>query len=153
MIDILDIFHSLVKEIKACTPTYKHYFGKIPENYKQPCYAYFLVYNGDSQSTYFVKDVVLDIQIVYFGKSDNYDTEDFEDKLNTMHKLKSFLSKFNLNVADRNLKFKYDFGQADEHLTINIQFKFKDGVVNTKYDEEQVRQMIENILINDKELI
>lgn len=153
MIDVLNVIHTLVKEIKICTPTYKHYLGKLPEDYKPPCYIYFLVYNGDSQSSCFVKDVTLDLQIIYFGKNDKYGTEDFEDKLNTMQKLKGFLSKFNLNVADRNLKFNYNFGETDEHLTINIQFKFKDGVINTKYDEEQARQMIENIYINDKELI
>ena len=70
-----------------------------------------------------------------------------------MEELDSFLSKLNLNVKDRNLKFEYGFEEADEQLSINLDFKFKDGVVNTEYDEDQTRDMIQNIFFNDKERI
>lgn len=100
------------------------------------------------------KDVVIDLQIIYFGESDQYTgLASLEDKLNAMAALKGFLGQFNLTVKDRNLKFSYSFSEADGELVVNIQFKFKDGVVNLAYDEEQAREMIERIYINEKEVI
>lgn len=153
MVDILDVFYALIGELKKCIPTAKHYVGKLPENFKLPSFLYLLIFNADMQSNYFTKDTTLDLQIIYFATEDGYGVVSFDDKLQTMGKLKEFLSRFNLQVKDRNLKFTYSFGEADEQLAINIQFKFKDGVVNLTYDEEQAREMIEKINISDKEMI
>lgn len=153
MVDILDIFYSLVREFKSYVPTAKHYIGSLPENFKSPYFLYRLVFNSDTKSSYFTKDVVVDIQVVYFDSKEIYPTSKLEAHLKAMSLLKGFLSQFNVDVKDRNLKFDCSFGTADEQLTIDMQFKFKDGLVNIKYDEEQAREMIERIFINEKEVI
>lgn len=153
MIDLIEIIYAVIKQLKKCLPTSKHYLGKIPENFKAPGFLYILVFNSDEQSSAFTKDTTLDLQIIYFGSKDGYGVSSFEEKLYTMNELKSFLSHFNLQVKDRNLKFKYNFSEADEQLVINMQFKFKDGLVNLAYDEEQQREMMEHIYINEKEVI
>ena len=147
LISILDVMYEIVKQIGLCLPKAKHYF-KLPEDHTTPCFLYLLVFNSDTQNTKYVKDVVLDLQVIYFNTKDAYEDEDFEDKLKVMDKLKLFLSTFCLQVKDRNLKFKYNFGESDGQLTINLKFEFKDGVVNI----EDNYDLIQNILLNGKEV-
>lgn len=153
MVNILDVFYALISEFKKVMPTAKHYVGNIPESFISPCFLYLLAHSKDDRTSYFAKDTSLDIQIIYFGLNDKYGKADLEDKLKTMSQLKQFLSQFNINVKDRNLKFSYSFGEADEQVTINMQFKFKDDVINLEYDELQTRDMVESIFINEKEVI
>lgn len=154
VVDLIDVFYALIKEFKKCLPGAKHYLGSVPEGIKRPSLLYLLVFNGDTRVSMLTKDVVIDLQIIYFGESDQYTgLASLEDKLNAMAALKGFLGQFNLTVKDRNLKFSYSFSEADGELVVNIQFKFKDGVVNLAYDEEQAREMIERIYINEKEVI
>lgn len=153
MLSILDVFYALIKEIKKCIPDSKQYLGSIPENFESPSFLYLLAFDGENQVSYFTKDVTLDIQVIYFGPKDSYGVIDFEEKIKTMDRLKVFLSQFNLQVKERNIKFNYSFGEADNQLTIDIKFKFKDGLVNPSYNEEQAREMIKQINIRDKERI
>lgn len=153
MVNILDILYSLVSEIRKCVPKSKHYIGNLTEGFKTPSFLYLLVFNKDTRCSKFVKDTVVDIQIIYFGTNDKYSKTDLEEKLKVMHQLKQFLSTFHLQVKDRNLKFSYSFNDADDQLALNMQFNFKDGLVDTQFDEEQAREMIERIFINEKEVI
>lgn len=153
MVNILDIFYSLIKEIKKCVPGTKHYIGNLTEGFKTPSFLYLIVFNKDVRVSKFLKDTTLDIQIIYFGTDDKYSKPNLEEKLMVMHQLKQFLSTFNLQVKDRNLKFSYSFNEADGQLALNMQFSFKDGLVDTNFDEEQARDMIERIFINEKEVI
>lgn len=152
MINVSDVIYEIKKQINNKKLGSKHYLGNIPENCPRPSFLYLLSFLKDSRSSYFTKDRILNIQIIYFGIKDDDGKEIFEDKLKTIEELEQFLSSFNINVKDRNLKFDYSITEADEQLSINIDFKFKDSVVNPEYDEDQTRDMIENIFINDKEL-
>lgn len=153
MVNILEVFYSLIKEIKRCVPEAKHYIGNLTEGFKTPSFLYLLVFNKDTRGSKFVKDTVVDLQIIYFGTNDKYSKTDLEEKLKVMHQLKQFLSTFNLQVKDRNLKFSYNFNDADDQLALNMQFNFKDGLVDTQFDEEQAREVMERIFINEKEVI
>lgn len=153
MVDLLDVFYSIVGEIRKCVPKSKHYMGNLTEGFKTPSFLYLLVFNNDSRVSKFVKETSLDVQIIYFGTNDKYGKTSLEEKLKVMQQLKQFLSTFNLQVKDRNLKFSYSFNEADEQLVLNMQFKFKDGLVDPKFDENQAREMIERIFINEKEVI
>lgn len=152
MINVSDVIYAIIKQINNKKLGSEHYLGNIPENCERPSFLYLLSFLKDSRSSYFTKDRVLNIQIIYFGIKDDDGKEIFEDKLRTIEEVEQFLSSFNINVKDRNLKFDYSITEADEQLSINIDFKFKDSVINPEYDEEQTRDMIENIFINDKEL-
>ena len=153
LINVIDVIYALMKEFKTCMPKSHHYLGRIPETYKNPAFLYLLVFNNDIRSSYFRKDVTLDLQIVYFGSKDEYGVPDFEEQMQTMFKLKTFLSTFNLWVGDRNLKFEYNFSEADEQLTINIKFKFKDEIINIEFEKDQAMEMVDKILINKEEVI
>ena len=153
LINVIDVIYAIMKEFKACMPKSRHYLGRIPETYKNPAFLYLLVFNNDIRSSYFRKDVTLDLQIIYFGSKDEYGVPDFEEKMQTMDKLKAFLSTFNLWVGDRNLKFEYNFSESDEQLTINIKFKFKDEIINIEFEEDQAMELVDKILINKEEVI
>lgn len=152
LINILDIFYSIIKEFKICIPESKHYLGRLEEKVARPSFLYTMVFSKDTRSSYMFKDTMIDLQIIYFGVTDKFGHENYEDRLKTINLLKQFLSQFNIQVKDRNLKFDYSFGEADEQLTINMQFKFKDELVNLEYDKNQAREKIREINYN-KEVI
>lgn len=146
MISILDILYSLVREFNTLLPDYNYYFGKLAEKPKYPCFLFNMVFNGDSRSNYYTQNTTLDLQIIYFSETNEDNEKYFENKMLVMDKLKEFLSTFNLQVNDRNLKFEYDFGEADGQLTINMLFRFIDGVMI----KQEELDLIENINIATK---
>lgn len=153
LIETSNILKSLEETFKTYIPEAKHYMGDLPEAFEAPCFLYKLVFSGETQESYFTKVTTVDIQILYFGKQGKNNQGSFEEKQQVIQKLKVFLSQFNLRVNGRNLKFTYSFVEVDGQLTINIQTSFKDGVTNLKYEEEQRRNKIQDIFINDKGVI
>lgn len=153
MVSVLEVIYSVVKAFKECMPTSKHYIGNLTENYVAPCFVHRLVFNNDKRQTKHVKDTTIDLQIIYFGTRTGYANTDYEDTLKVMDSLKSFLDTFLLEIGDRNLKFDYRFSEADGQLTVNMDFKFKDGVIDMKFNEEQARDMIGKISLTDKEMM
>lgn len=148
MVSVLEVIHGLVKQFKICMPTAKHYLGNLPENYKSPCFLYVVVFNSGKRQSKYIQDCTIDIQVICFNEKDGYGRSDYADKLKTMDSLKTFLDTFMLTVAGRVLKFDYNFDEADDQLTVNMTFKFKDDVINI----EETYDMIEQIFINGKEV-
>ncbi|MDU6360287.1 MAG: hypothetical protein E6590_09985 [Clostridiales bacterium] len=147
MISILDVIYAAIKKFKVCVPDSKHYFN-LPEDYNTPSFLYNIVFNKASRKTKYVKDVSLDLQIILFSNKDELGKEDYEGKIQIAEQLRSFLDTFILQVGDRYLKFDYSFGEADEQLTINMNFKFKDGVINL----EESYELMQHLYINREEV-
>lgn len=120
----------------------------LPEDYNTPSFLYRMVFRGDSRQSKHVKDVTLDMQIILFTDRDEYGKEDNETKLRIAGQLSGFLDTFVLKVGDRHLKFDYSFGEADEQLIINIDFKFRDGVINL----EEAYGLAEHLYVNGEEV-
>ncbi len=147
LISILDVIYAAIKKFKVCVPDSKHYFN-LPEDYNTPSFLYNIVFNKASRKTKYVKDVSLDLQIILFSNKDELGKEDYEGKIQIAEQLRSFLDTFILQVGDRYLKFDYSFGEADEQLTINMNFKFKDGVINL----EESYELMQHLYINREEV-
>ena len=147
MISILDVIYAAIKKFKVCVPDSKHYFN-LPEDYNTPSFLYNIVFNKASRKTKYVKDVSLDLQIILFSNKDELGKEDYEGKIQIAEQLRSFLDTFILQVGDRYLKFDYSFGEADEQLTINMNFKFKDGVINL----EESYELMQHLYMNREEV-
>ncbi|WP_198524928.1 phage tail terminator family protein [Niameybacter massiliensis] len=152
LVNVLDVIYAIIKKIREQVPQSEHYFN-LPEDYSPPCFLYRMVFNSDTRKTKYTKDVKLDLQIIYFGDKDLYGISDYEEKLKVMEQLRGFLSCFFIQVGDRYLNFEYSFGEADGQLTTNMLFKFKDGLIDIKYDEEQAREMMQKIYINKEEIV
>lgn len=147
MVSILDVIYAVIKKFKVCVPDSKHYFN-LPEDYNTPSFLYNIVFNKASRQTKYVKDVSLDLQIILFSNKDELGKEDYEGKIQIAEQLRSFLDTFILQVGDRYLKFDYSFGEADEQLTINMNFKFKDGVINL----EESYELMQHLYMNREEV-
>ena len=147
LVNILDLIYAVIKNFKICVPASKHYLN-LPEDYNTPSFLYDIVFNKASRETKYVKDVSLDLQIVLFSNKDELGKEDYEDKLKIADQLRRFLDTFILQVGDRYLKFDYGFGEADEQLTINMNFKFKDGVINL----EESYELMQHLYMNREEV-
>lgn len=145
MTGLFDIIDSIATEFGKATGINNHHLGHLPENFKAPCFAYYLVYNNETHNSYNLKKIDLDIQIIYINSKKCYDNNNFKANIQVMDKLKVFLSQFNLNVKDRNLKFKYDIRETDGQLFVDMKFKFIDD--NTVNINEPVYDNMENIEI------
>ena len=148
MVKVLDVIFELINQFKKVSKGTSHYLCKIPENYNTPCFLYLLSLNKSARETKYVQDVMLDFDVIYFNTKDEYNQDDYVEKLKIADDLKEFLNTFMLKVKDRVLKFDYSLDESDGQLTIYITFKFKDNVVNIEDEYELIR----DILINGKEV-
>jgi hypothetical protein len=129
MVSLLDVFMALLERIKTKFSDSNYYLLKLPQKHESPAFLFNLVYNNTSTDNKYLVNKKIDLQIICFNTFDAYGEQDQFEKLEVMSDLDSILSCCNLNVKDRNLKYKYDFGEADENLTINILLEFKDEKV------------------------
>lgn len=156
LVKLIDIIYALVEKFNACVVNsnnepeeYTHELGEYTGDEKTFCY--YLTFVKERKSSKSIKECLVDIQVIYHGVRDKYkgDTK-LNDKLKVLEDLKEFLSQFNINVGDRNLKFDYDVGDADGELMINLSLRFFDDLVDLTYDEEQARELIQNIKFNNE---
>lgn len=129
MVSLLDVFMAIIERFKTKLSGYNYYPLKLPKEHEAPAFLFDFAYNNTSTDNKYLVNKKMDLQIIYFNTFDAYGEQDQIEKLQVMSDLDSVLSCCNLNVKDRNLKYKYDFGEADENLTINILLEFKDEKV------------------------
>lgn len=145
---LYDVIKAVRDCLKSCMTSVKFYVGTIPETKSRPSFLIDLAFSKDSRTTFLTQSRTLSIQLIYFGTLDEYKKENVIEQLETIETLRPFLNKFILNVGDRTLNFEYEIGQADEQLSITLDFKFKDSIYITQQDFE----MIQNIFINEEEM-
>lgn len=148
MIKLYDIIKAIRDNIKICVPAMQFYVGNIPEKPKRPSILMLVAHSKDVRSTYLTQTRLLSIQLIYFGPLNTEEKEEFTERLETTDALRPFLNQFILSVDDRVLSFEFDVGEADEHLSITLDFKFKDSIVITQQDYES----IEHIFLNEEAL-
>ena len=149
MVKLADIICSIVDKINEIMPESTHELGEYTGT--KDTFCYYLVFAKSRRITKHIKDVIVDIQIIYHANDINYIGQtSLKERLDVQDKLESFLSQFILPVGNRVLKFDYDTGEADGELMINMNFRFFDDLVDLTYDEEQTREMIQNIKIKNE---
>ena len=149
MVKIINILYAIVKQIEVIMPKSTHELGEYSGD--KDTFCYYLVFSNSNRNTKHTKEVLVDIQIIYHAKSINYvGRTSLKEKLEVQEKLETFLSQFILRVDDRVLKFDSDIGEADGELMVNLSFRFFDGMIDLTYDEEQAREIIQNIIINNE---
>lgn len=153
LVKTMDVISALSLEFIQCIPEAEPYLGKIKEGYKSPAFLFLLVYDGGERSGKFTKDTIIDLQCVYFGRTDAFGNQAFREKMEIVERLKVFLNQYKLTVGDRVLKFQYEIKDADERLAIFLKFRFKDGVNDPAYEEELNREAAEKLLINEERVI
>lgn len=149
MVKTMDIINEVIKALATCVPKAECYLGRIGEEYAVPAFLFLLVYDGSQRSSKFTRDVAVDLQIVYFGKVDEYGNHDFEDRAETSEKMKAFLERCNLPVGDRVLTFNYEMKGADEQLSVFLSFRFKDGVWGEGSEEETEEALVTEVILTE----
>ncbi|HAR73071.1 MAG TPA: hypothetical protein DCR77_06645 [Flavobacteriaceae bacterium] len=143
MVKVIDILHSIIKQINEQMPKSKHELGEYTG--ENDTFCYYLPFVKSKQNTKFTKETLIDIQIIYHGNINYVGQTSLKEKLDTKEKLEYFLSQFILKVDDRTLSFDYDIGETDGELMINISFRYLDDVIDLEYNESQLREKIKNI--------
>lgn len=146
LIKLYDVIIAIKDGIKTCVPEMEFYLGRIPESPSRPSILILRVRSKNTRSTFLSQVSSLSLQLINFVPLNDEGEEELLDKLETEEKLKPFLNKYLLKVGDRCLNFEYDIGEADDQLSIILDFKFKDSIVITQEDFE----MIENISLNEE---
>lgn len=144
-------YYELIKAVKnrliSCKTDLKEiYLGTIEECPERPSFLIVKAQSGNARSTFLTQKRLMSLQLIYFGPVDEVGKEDAKDHLNVIDQLSPFLDSFNLKVEDRVLTFSVDIGDADEQLSIMLDFKFNDSVVIDVQDYE----MIQNISLNEE---
>lgn len=150
MITINDIINSMIREITRCVPEVEHYKGKIEEGFKRPSFLYLPVFNGNGRHNAFFKDATVEIQAVYFGKTDGYGTVDFDEKMKTAEKVREFLDTYQLQVKNRKLHFSYEMREADEQLTFYLKTQFMEDAPTPEFLEGQEQEPAEEVEFTER---
>lgn len=149
MVSTLDIIKELKRLFQREFENAGFYLINLNEDYKKPAFLFSYINERTKDNNYYLKTKVLDIQIIYFAKVKTNGKEDENDRFEAMEKLDNILGALNLNVKDRNLKFKYRYGEAGGHLTIELDFEFADNKPILKLTNENI-EMIQKIFINEE---
>lgn len=143
---ILDVLYALVFEFNNCDNSIKNTFEQS-ENIKPPFFLHSVSFISDTRHNFFAKKVRLDIHTVYIGTSENNMISSLEHNLEIREKLLAFLDLYTLKVKDRFFHFDYKLMDIDGLLGINITLQFMDNIVDTKWSEEQKRELIQIVNI------
>ena len=143
LVKLYDIINSVKDRIISCNDKLNIYLN-LPESPERPSILIVKAQSGNARSTFLTQKRLLSLQLIYFGPVDEVGKEDAKDHLNVIDELSPFLDSFTLKVEDRVLTFSVDIGDADEQLSIMLDFKFNDSIVT----EESNYEMIENISLN-----
>lgn len=150
MITIKDIINSIIREISVCVPEAEHYTGKIAEGFNPPAFLYLPVFNGNGRRNAFFKDTTVEIQVVYFGKTDLYGTVVFDEKMKIAERVREFLDTYQLKVKNRKLHFNYEMREADEQLTYYIRTQFMEEAPTPEFLEGQKQETAERVEFTER---
>ena len=143
LVKLYDIINSVKDRIISCNDKLNIYLN-LPESPERPSILIVKAQSGNARSTFLTQKRLLSLQLIYFGPVDEVGKEDAKEHLNVIDELSPFLDSFTLKVGERVLTFSVDIGDADEQLSIMLDFKFNDSIVT----EESNYEMIENISLN-----
>lgn len=146
MIETSDVLFALIREVSRCVPEASHYIDSLNEGITPPTFLYLVSYAGERKENAFTKSTTLEIQLIYFGRTDGYHrAEDYRERLETEKRIKGFLGGFTLPVGDRALHFSYERKNADGHLSFFITLEYRDEAPPPGYKEEQAREKAEEV--------
>jgi hypothetical protein len=140
-----DIFLALIKEFHALKPTYKHYYGNVPEEYQRPCILYELLYNTVTRTSFFNLNKRVSIQAIIFVPVPSTGVSSLRDELSVFADLEPFLAGGELVVGTRHLMFNYSVDNVDDEIGIKLEFEYLDNASTPEFDEQQAWELMWHI--------
>ena len=139
------LLQALIDRVAEAVPEARHYRGRLEEGFFRPAFLYVPVYFGEKKRNYVTSEKNVEVQMVYFGKTDNYGREDFAERLQVQEKLDGFLSQFYLTAGDRKLHFTYEEKDTDGQMTYYLTFRFLDEAFDQRMLAEEAMEAAESL--------
>lgn len=139
------LLQSVIDRVAERVPQAEHYMGGLKEGFSRPAFLYLPVFDGERKANRVTSERTMEIQILYFGKTDGFGSEDFRERLHTQGALGEFLSGFILSVGERNLHFTYEAKNVDKQLAYYLTFQFLDESFDAEILEGERAEVAENL--------
>lgn len=146
------ITEAVAAKIKEIIPEAEVYMGSVGEKMKRPAFLYLPIYSGEKKLNLHTSRKTLELQIIFFGRTDGAGKEDFMHRLEVLERIDGFMQNFSLEVMDRVLHFEAETKEADEQLAMYLRFEFLDEAVGSEAEVvETAEHVAVNIMVNKKE--
>lgn len=144
------LFAAIQTQFAAAVPGTKHFQGRLEEGFSAPAFYYFLLYQGEKRINPAISKRSIEIQVIYFAKTDGYGRESQKERLQVQAALDSFFSQFYLEIGDRRLHFDYEIKDTDGHLTYYLTFAFYDDAIDARALAEEKTEVAESMDLQTK---
>lgn len=144
IITTIEIIKGLEEKLKKEFPLAGYCIFNIPKDINMPAFLFTNIKRNKTDGNYYLNKIKLELQIVYYGVTNENDFKVVDEKIKTMESIDRVLGDMNLKVKDRNINFNYGYVEADRRFTINLAFEFMDD----KEFETQNYEKMENIKIS-----
>ena len=131
------ITEAVAEKIKEIVPEAEVYMGSIGEKVERPAFLYLPVYFGEKKLNLHTSRRTLELQIIFFGRTDRAGREDFLHRLEVLERIDGFLQSFELEVLDRILHFESEVKDADGQMAMYLRFQFLDEAAGCEAEEEK----------------
>lgn len=136
---------ALREQVGAAVPEAEHYKGRLEEGFSRPALYYFPIYQSEQRANVFTSKRTIEIQLLYYGTTDEYGREDFEERLRVQTAMEGIFSQGCLSVGDRWLPLVYEMKEADEKLACYLTFQFYDEAIFLQTAEDAAMEPAENM--------
>ena len=125
-ITVEQIMDAVAEEIRAALDGEKIeiYRGNLSEGMKRPAILLSPIFFHESRVNPATTRKTLELQIIYFGRTDGAGQERHSERMVFLEHLDGFLQHFTLQVSDRWLHFDYEVKNADGQLALYLRFQF-----------------------------
>ncbi len=125
-ITVKQIMDAVAEEIRAALGGEKIevYCGNLSEGLKRPAILISPIFFYESRINPATTRKTLELQIIYFGRTDGAGQERYPERMAFLEHLDGFLQHFTLQVSDRWLHFDCEVKDADGQLALYLRFQF-----------------------------
>lgn len=138
IITTIDLIKGLEEKLKKEFPRAGYCIFNMPKDINMPAFLFTNIKRNKTDGNYYLNKIKLELQIVYYGITNENGFEVIEDKMKTIESIDRVLGDMNLKVKDRNINFNYGYVEADRRFTINLTFEFME---DKEFETENYEKM------------
>lgn len=141
------LLQAIIDKVAETVPGAEHYRGRLEEGFSRPAFFYLPTYQGERKRNHVTSEKTVEVQIIYFGKTDRYGREDFGDRLQVQDALDGFLNQFYLEAGDRKLHFTYETKDVDGQMAYYLSFRFLDEAFDQRMVADEAMEAAESVKV------
>ncbi|MBQ9090720.1 MAG: hypothetical protein IJY52_00415 [Anaerotignum sp.] len=144
---IKTLLQDIESKVTEKVPDAEHYRGRLEEGFSRPAFLYLPIYQGEKKANCVTSEKNIEVQVIYYGKTDRFGRESFKDRLQVQEDLDEFLSQFYLEAGDRKLHFTYEWKDADGQMAFYLTFRFLDEAFDLRMLEGEGEKAAESVQV------